>query len=98
MTGFWPENQIDHINGARADNRFTNLREATNKENSENIKRARRSNKSTEVLGVYTRGLKFRAQITHAGKIQRLGTFKTAEEAHQAYLTAKRDLHLFNTL
>jgi hypothetical protein len=27
-TGAWPENDVDHINGVRDDNRFANLREA----------------------------------------------------------------------
>lgn len=30
MTGEWPEDQLDHINGLKDDNRFVNLREATN--------------------------------------------------------------------
>lgn len=32
------------------------------------------------------------------GKHQHLGTFDTPEEAHQAYIKAKRELHSFNTL
>jgi hypothetical protein len=36
MTGNWPENQIDHINGVRSDDRWSNLRNATHGENLRN--------------------------------------------------------------
>lgn len=36
MTGKWPKDQIDHINQIRDDNRFCNLREASNKDNAKN--------------------------------------------------------------
>ena len=38
MTGNWPK-QIDHIDGNRINNIFTNLREATKEENSKNRRR-----------------------------------------------------------
>ena len=34
----WPENQLDHINGIKTDNRLCNLRAATNAQNGKNIK------------------------------------------------------------
>lgn len=37
--GEWPEDQIDHINGVRSDNRIKNLRPATNRQNAMNMKR-----------------------------------------------------------
>ena len=36
-TGRWPNLQIDHINGIRRDNRFINLREVTQIQNSQNV-------------------------------------------------------------
>ena len=36
MTGAWPSEQIDHINQVRTDNRWSNLRPATNGENGAN--------------------------------------------------------------
>lgn len=36
ITGSWPENQIDHINRIRDDNRLANLRDVTQSENLRN--------------------------------------------------------------
>ena len=50
MTGKWPEHHIDHINRKKADNRFCNLREATNAQN--NYNRAAPKNSTTRYAGV----------------------------------------------
>ena len=44
MTGKWPTNQIDHINGDKTDNSWSNLREATKQQNMMNVP-CRRHNK-----------------------------------------------------
>lgn len=97
--GRWPVDQIDHINTDKNDNRIANLREATGPENSGNQRKAR-AGSTTGLLGVswYRRRNKFKASIGLSGKIMYLGYFRTAEEAHQAYLKAKRELHSFCTL
>ena len=41
QTGEWPKEQVDHINHNRADNRWFNLREASNQENGKNRTRQR---------------------------------------------------------
>ena len=97
MKGRWPKSQMDHINGLRADNRWKNLREATNKLNSENRRRANRNNGS-KLLGAYRYPGGWRSAIGSNGKIYQLGCFRTAKQAHQAYVRAKRKLHAGCTL
>ncbi len=50
MTGKWPNDQIDHINGDRSDNRWENLRDVTCFENHQN-QRISKNNK-TGITGV----------------------------------------------
>lgn len=92
--GKFPNDQIDHLNGIRNDNRILNLREATQSQNNCNLRLAR-SDSNTGLLGAHwhKRTKKFAAQIQVKGKKEHLGYFNTAEEAHQAYLAAKRELH-----
>lgn len=99
MTGKWPENEIDHINGIKSDNRWKNLRDVTISENRQNQVRARRNSK-TGLLGVHfvpSRN-KFKAEICIDGSNRNLGYFDTAADAHAAYLKAKRANHTGNTL
>jgi hypothetical protein len=96
MTGSCPS-VIDHINGNRADNRWTNLREATGAMNAQNQRRPRADNK-TGFLGVLPNGTGFAAQIQANGKSIHLGTFRTPELAHAAYVAAKREHHQGGTL
>jgi hypothetical protein len=100
MDGEMPEGDVDHINGIRDDNRWINLRKATRSENIQNLKKAHRSNKSTGLLGVYLNKKEgsIYSKITINKKVIYLGCFKTAEEAHKIYLTAKRELHPYGTL
>ena len=98
MTGRWPADEIDHINGKRADNRWCNLREATRAQNQQNRRSAARHN----ALGVQgVRQLpsgRFFAQLSNKGKALYLGSFDSIEEAETCYIEAKRKLHEFNTL
>ena len=96
MTGAYPVNEIDHINGVKRDNRWCNLREATHAQNQQNITR-RRSNTSGHP-GVTWQGnaARWKAQIGVGGKTRYLGLFKTVEEASAAYLSAKAEWHTFH--
>ena len=101
MTGSWPVNEGEHKDNIRYHNWWDNLRDGNHSQNMQNQKKARRNNKSTGILGVTDSPNKdgsFRAQIGINGKTKHLGYFKTPIEAHEAYLSAKRELHEFNTL
>ena len=92
MNGSWPLCQIDHVNGVRTDNRLKNLREVSSAENSQNRRNAH-SNNITGLLGVSPHGKNYQTAILANGKRKYIGTFKTPELAHEAYLKAKRELH-----
>lgn len=92
VEGEWPECQVDHINGNRADNRWCNLRKVSAETNMQNLRQAT-SASSSGLLGAYTYGHRWRSQIRTQAGLVNLGTFDTAEEAHQAYLKAKRIHH-----
>lgn len=97
--GAFPDCQIDHINGNRGDNRLGNLRAATSAENVQNKTKAQ-SNSASGVLGVswHKHGKKWQSHIAKDGKRLFLGLFETIDAAQQAYLSAKRRIHEFNTL
>jgi hypothetical protein len=86
--GRWPEHDIDHINGDRMDNRIANLRDVPRSVNLQNQRRAKAHN-ALGVLGVRKRGNRYAARIDNA----HLGYFDTPEEAHAAYVAAKREMH-----
>ena len=92
-----PKLDIDHINGNRIDNRISNLRLANRSQNNENRKCAQSNNK-TGLMGVCAKRKKWRATIVINGKQTNLGVFDTQEDAHQAYLNAKRKHHTFCTI
>lgn len=89
-----PIDEIDHINGARDDNRIANLREADNVINAQN-RRSALPNSRSGVLGVVSdkNGGVWAAHITFMGKIVRVGGFSSIEDAHAMYIELKRRLH-----
>lgn len=91
IMGATHDQQVDHKNMNRLDNRRENLRFATRSQNGANSK-ARSSNR-LGIKGVCARHGKFTAQINSMGKNTHLGTFDTAEEASAAYFSAAVKLH-----
>jgi hypothetical protein len=93
QTGAWPRGVIDHINGVRTDHRFENLRDVTQQENVQNLKGAKKSNKTSNRLGVYPNAGRWSSKISTNGRQIYLGIFDTIDQAHAAYIQAKRRLH-----
>lgn len=95
--GVWPDGEIDHIDCDKTNNRIGNLRDVSHLKNMQNERMARR-NSSTRLLGAFANGKKFQAKIRVDGVQRYLGTFDVAEQAHAAYLSAKREWHVGSTL
>jgi hypothetical protein len=98
MTGKFPEIDIDHKDSIKHHNWWDNLREATESQNQQNLKKARVDNKSTGLLGSSFYKGKYVSKIMLNGKSKHLGYFNTAIEAHERYVEEKRKIHEFNTL
>lgn len=79
---------VDHINGDKLDNRISNLRITDNVRNNQN--KSKRKDSTQPFKGVQRKNEKFSACITIQKKRHFLGTFKTAEEAANAYKQAAK--------
>jgi len=90
--GVWPKNEIDHKDTIRNHNWIDNLRDVTKSGNQQNLIKARCDNK-TGLLGVSYHQGKYQSAIKIDRKNIHLGIFSTPEEAHQAYISAKRMYH-----
>lgn len=79
--GFWPKNQIDHINGIQNDNRIENLRDVENSINHRNVKLP--SNNTSGRIGVCfnKKSGKWKADITINKKYIFIGMFDNFRDA-----------------
>lgn len=101
--GHWPDGEIDHINGDRADNRIANLRVVSRQVNMQNVQtKAARPKATSSYLGVSRdvrmRTRPWRAIVSKDGKNYDCGYWATEEEAHAAYVSMKRAIHPGNVL
>jgi hypothetical protein len=90
--GAWPKGEIDHVNGGKGDNRIANLRDVPRNLNQQNMRRAHKRSRSG-LLGVGKRDGRWYARIGINDAEVWLGRFDTAQQAHEAYLAAKRQMH-----
>lgn len=91
--GEWPNEQVDHINGNREDNTLSNLRLASQSQNSCNgVLRSTNTSGYRGVSWSKEKG-KWVARIVKDRKQHVLGYFASKEEAYYAYLKAARELH-----
>lgn len=80
--------EIDHRNGDRADNRISNLREATRRQQMHNLKRPATNTSGFKGASFHKRAGRWAANIHHGGRARHLGYFDTVEAAHAAYVQA----------
>ena len=93
VTGHWPRGVIDHINGIKHDNRICNLRDVDATINAQNRRSAQARSKSG-LIGAHARKTgRFESRIKVEDRSVYIGQFDAAEDAHEAYTLAKRDLH-----
>jgi len=95
MTGSWPALDIDHIDGNRLNNKWDNIRQANQSENSQN--RIKRKDNTSGFVGVHRnhKNHKWVSRIFSRGKYTYLGEYDTPEEASKAYCEAKMTIHTF---
>jgi hypothetical protein len=93
MTGEWPKEDVDHRNTIPDDNRWENLREATDAQNLQNVGMPKHNTSGLKGATWHKEKHKWRATIQSNGKWRFLGYFSTKEEAHEAYCKAARDLN-----
>ncbi len=91
VTGKWPKEEVDHIDGDRANIVFANLREATKSQNMSN--RPFQTNNTSGFKGVWKHRNRWVAEIKVNGVKHRLGSFTTIEEAAHTYNLAAKELH-----
>ncbi len=84
---FNPKLVIDHISRDKLDNSIENLRVGTHQENMFNL----------DAKGCYKKDNIWIASITFNCKSIYLGRYKTKEEAREAYLKAKNELHIISS-
>jgi hypothetical protein len=85
--------QIDHIDGNRLNNKFSNLRLATQMQNARNKAPSKKSKSGLKGAHWKEREQKWFSSITINYKNIHLGYFLTPELAHMAYCKAAAELH-----
>jgi hypothetical protein len=91
INGEFPPKLIDHINRIKTDDRIANLRLATPSENLRNTGPTKRS--TSGLKGAYRTKWGWQSSIMTNGKLKRIGSFRTAEEASAAYVAEAKLLH-----
>ena len=90
MTGEFPENEIDHINLNRNDNRFFNLRKATRSQNKMNVYVRKDSLSGIKGIMFEKETQLWRARIQVRNKRLNLGRYKNINDAKKAYEEAAK--------
>lgn len=88
-----PGLEVDHINGNRFDNRKSNLRLATHRQNGCNTRLRKNSRSGLKGASWHPQSQMWRARVYSNGREIHLGLFDTAEAAHAAYREHASRIH-----
>lgn len=90
MTGEWPSSGVDHRDCDRTNNRWANLRIASQSQNSANAPLSKRNTSGFKGAHFDRSRGRWAAHICVQRKQKHLGYFDTAEDAHAAYVAAAK--------
>lgn len=93
VTGAHPTGEIDHKNRVRHDNSWLNLRDVTTLVNRQNVGPESRTGAYPMGVTLHRKTGLFQAQIKMMNKHLSLGYYTDPDAAHQAYISAKRQMH-----
>jgi hypothetical protein len=94
MTGEWPTTGIDHRDHDGSNNRWNNLRLATQSQNIANAVRSRRNTSGFKGVHFFKKTGRYQAYVGSVrNKRENLGYFDTAEEAFAAYCKRAKELY-----
>jgi HNH endonuclease/AP2 domain len=91
--GVWAPDDIDHIDLDKAHNAIDNLRPATRSLNMANAAKHRDNASGYKGVSWHRRQRRWNARVTKNGKTINLGSYETAQDAHEVYMGAAK--HLF---
>lgn len=92
MTGKWPLECVDHIDGDPSNNRWSNLRAATQSQNMANARKPTHNTSGLKGASFCKDTGRWRALVTKEGRHYCFGRHDTPEQAHAAYCTGVRRL------
>ena len=91
--GYFPENEIDHINRVKSDNRLSNLREVSHTCNSRNCGMDPRNKTGVRGVSWIEKKGKWQVSIKAANKFRDLGRYEALTEAVAHRLAAEQCLN-----
>lgn len=93
MEGYFPENQVDHINKNKCDNSWNNLREVSIQCNARNVGNHKDNTSGVKGVDFIKARNKWRARITNMGNSIHLGLFNSFKDAVIARYKAEQYLN-----
>ena len=94
--GQFPKKHIDHIDGDCKNLKISNLREVEHFENHQNLGKRITNTSGYTGVSLDKRYNKWASNIWLKGKRYYLGMYENIEDARNAYINAKKDMHKVN--